>query len=487
MRNSKFLIGLFFISMISISKQAACANEVIGKVLVATCNCGADEGPLCEIGQICKDNTCFNKCSGDGKQETDCGCVKDTAVTICKAGQTCSVSDGQCGNPTDCTDATQTNDYCLCKQTGQETGNICEAGQTCSVSDGQCGNPTDCTTTQTNDYCLCKKTGQSTGNICEAGQTCSVSNGQCSDPTDCTDATQTDKYCLCKKTGETTGIICQTGQTCSVSNGQCVEPTDCTATQTNGYCLCKKTGETTGNICEAGQTCSVSDGQCSDPTDACTDATQTDKYCLCSKTNDQTTKEICDPGQTCSTTNGNCTNPASCTEGGNAQTSAFCLCGTKDICKKDQICYIDDETQQCEDVTTCGTGNSPTTKQCTCSNTTCLDGQLCVINGTEGECKNITDCEEGGNAQSALCKCSDNIYCQKGEVCSKGKCNAVTACGDQTGNNATEVQCTCGTATCKAGEKCKSDENKCEPENSSSSTLNRIFKIMLICTLVALF
>ena len=473
MRNSKFLIALFFISLISISNEGTCTeNQVIQS---GSCDCAVGQTNDCESGQICHSQICYDVCQDGNKPDTGKSCLCGTEV--CSDSKTCinnNIYD-------DCTNGTKltTNQNCLCGSEIISQDQTCVNGTKYDVcASGDDNQPKDC---------RCKN------NYCKEGQICDTADqGTCTNPTGCTNGTKlTTGYCLCgseiisqnqichnnkiyiecaansnseTKDCKCSDQYCNEGQICATANqGTCTNPSVCTngTKLTTGYCLCGS------EIISQDQTC-VNDTKY----DVCASGNSNQiKDCRCSN-------NYCKKGQICATANqGTCTNPTGCTNG-TKLTTGYCLCGSE-IISQDQTCLNNTIYNECS-------GQGVEGSNCQCGDKYCNKGQKCTISNSTGTCENINNCVDGGNAQEAMCKCSEGNYCQVGEVCSSGVCSNVNTCADITGINATEVECTCGNETCLAGYKCNSQENKCTSAASSSSS-NKIFKILLICTLAALF
>ena len=112
----------------------------------------------------------------------------------------------------------------------------------------------------------------------------------------------------------------------------------------------------------------------------------------------------------------------------------------------------------------------------------------CQYDSTVKNCSEVT-CKGDGKNELEECKCGTNSKCKEGQTCDpngEGKCSCPSAYTGK-GNAEEAAYCLCGTDNiCQKGQICDSD-GKCKDADSSNSSSNKVFIIMLICSLAVLF
>jgi hypothetical protein len=293
---------------------------------------------------------------------------------------------------------------------------------------------------------------------------------------------------------------CTTNDTCvaGVCVGTAITCLDdgnvCTTTVCNPALGCQHLNNAAvcsdGNVCTTGDVCSGGSCQpgggtlsCDDANACTTDACNPAVGCTHGNAANGT---ACNDGSLCTTTdrcaNGACLgNPVTCTDDGNACTTAACnpalgcqQLNNTDACDDGNLCTLGDTcgggSCQPGGPKNCGDGNVCTTDQCTpatgaCfytrNNLPCNDGNACT-NGdlcAGGSCQpgtNPLPCSDGNACTTDACNpatgcvfpavangttCSDGSLCTTGDSCTNGSCGgAPVVCPDDT-NDCTSASC----------------------------------------------
>ncbi len=517
----------------------------------------------CGVGETCSNGVCSTGCShecstdgagrceGNGTQtcsnhDTD-DCLEWGSTVPCGAGQTCSNGICSTGCSHECTTKgarrCEGNGFQACGSFDEddclEWGSVlpCRAGETCS--NGNCSTTCadECSTVGAK---RCEGSGVRTcgdydedaclewGSIvaCEQG-TCS--NGVCS--LECADECTTDGARRCEgnaaqKCGQfdadsclewSTPIPCPEGQTCSGGNCSTTCTDECTA---SGARKCEGNSvQTCGNVdrdpclewgtpsaCEAGQICSG--GTCAvGCSDECTvrgaKTCEGDGFKLCDDYNRDDCLEWgsvqpCATGHTCS--NGACT--LRCTDECDSNGATEC---------------------QGEGVRTCGDFDADSCKEWG-TTVPCPTGQTCSRGVCSAACQDeceaegITRCEGNavvtcGNTDSDTClEWGTPLYCELGQACQSGSCQAVSGdkscaeindcligCGDNgdcattcinagttTGQDRYKAFADCASLNACAdtdcfGRYCAPEIAACITEQSGSKTCNEIIECQRTC------
>ncbi len=361
-----------------------------------------DDGDACTTGDICTAGACVptgtlvcddtNLCTDDSCNPAS-GCVFTNNSLACDDGDACTTGDTCTGGS--------------CVPTGILT---CDDGNPCT--DDTCDSVTGCSFVNNTNAC-------DDGNACTGGDVCGggICAGApitCDDLNDCTDDTcHPITGCLFTPNSDPCddGDACTTGDTCMgtvctpTGTLTCDDSNICTDDSCNSATGCVFTNNsvacddgdacTTGDICSGGACTSTGTLTCDD-SNICTDDT-CDSVLGCVHTNNSA---ACDDGDICTT--------GDICSGGSCITTGILDCDDSNICTDDSCipasgCFHSNNSDPCDDLDACTTGDICSGGSCVGAAVDCNDSDVCTID----TCLPATGCV---NTVIPLC-CLNDAMC----------------------------------------------------------------------------
>ncbi|MDJ0762635.1 MAG: LamG domain-containing protein [Myxococcota bacterium] len=369
-------------------------------------------------------------CNGKYPIHPDLREETDAEIGFCSADFTCDESEGgdACESDEDCPDdgVACTEDYCdldttLCVYDPNHT--LCDDGNICT--DDICDPELGCVYVNNADAC-------DDGNACTENDTCS--GGTCiGDPVDCDDGNPcTDDACDpatgCYYTNNTDP--CNDNNACTVddvcTDGVCVgAPRDCSD---GNPCTDDSCNTATGcvydnntDVCDDANACTEGDvcanGVCAGLPVSCDDANIcTDDSCdIATGCINANNTEACSDGNAC-TVDDVCAD-------GSCQPGAPAVCDDTNVCTDDTCnpaigCVFTNNTDPCDDLTVCTSGDACVGGICTGAPIDCDDDNFC----TDDSCDAALGCVYAFNEEN---ECDDGNACTVDDHCSLGECAGV--------------------------------------------------------------